>query len=400
MSYPSAGRFPAILIGGPPHSGKSVLAQSLTKALTQAHIQHYLLRAAPDGEGNWFHEADRAVAEKLRRKGKYTPAWIERMCRDIAARPLPFLVDIGGRPERWQEAMIDQCTHAILLTTDDASLAEWQERVAQYNLLVIASLTSRQTGESYLAETGGPIIRGVISRLERGQPAAGPVFEAVLNRVKALFGYSYDELLSIHTEQAPVELVVDLPAMYRQLNPTRADYKWQPADLPGVFEYLPQDAPLALYGRGPAWLYAAVANHIFPQPFYQFDARRGWVKPIRLNTSATAKVPVNVTVEPSEPYLHLKLDLPEDYLIYQPELSAPLPPPSQTQGVVLDGKLPNWLYPGLTLFYRSALWVAIYYPPLNQAIVVAVQGDGSPYTVGHILSGLDTPRHGRPTHSG
>lgn len=385
MSYLRASRFPAILLGGPPHSGKSVLAQGLTKTLTQAGIQHYLLRAAPDGEGNWFHEADRAVAEKLRRKGKYTPTWVERMCRDIAARPLPFLVDVGGRPELWQEAIIDQCTHAILLTTNDKTLAEWQERVAKYNLLVIASLTSRQAGESYLAETAGPIIQGVISQLERGQPAVGTVFEAVLNRVSALFDYSYDELLSIHTEQAPVELVVDLAAMYRQLNPTRSGYDWQPADLPRVFDYLPQDTPLALYGRGPAWLYAAVANYIFPQPFYQFDVRYGWIEPVRLTASATVKIPLSLSIEQNKSYLHLKLDLPEDYLIYQPELSAPLPPLLQNQGIILNGKLPNWLYTSLTLFYRSAPWVGIYYPHLNQAIVVASRTDEGQHTIGQPL---------------
>ncbi len=385
MSYPSAGRFPAILIGGPPHSGKSVLAQSLTKALTGAGIQHYLLRAAPDGEGNWFHEADPAVAQSLRRKGKFTPAWVERVCRDLAARPLPFLVDIGGRPEPWQEAIIDQCTHAILLTPGADSLAEWQERVARYNLLLTASLISQRTGESQLVEANGPIIRGVISGLERGQLATGPVFEAVLSRVKALFNYSYDELLSIHTEQARVELVVDLPTMYRHLNPNRAGYDWQPADLPGVFEYLPQDTQLALYGRGPAWLYAAVARYIFPQPFYQFDIRYGWVKPVTFHHSAAASTPLKLNVEQTPLYLRLKLDLPEDYLVYQPELPFLLPPPPQDRGLILDGKLPIWLYTSLTLFYRSAPWVAVYSPHLDQAVVVASPVMTGAYAVGQTL---------------
>ena len=36
---------PAVVIGGPPHSGKSVLAYSLTRALRAPSISHYLLRA-------------------------------------------------------------------------------------------------------------------------------------------------------------------------------------------------------------------------------------------------------------------------------------------------------------------------------------------------------------------
>lgn len=391
MSYLRASRFPAILLGGPPHSGKSVLAQSLTKALTQRGIQHYLLRAAPDGEGSWFHEAGRSVAERLRRKGKFTPTWVERICRDIAARPLPFLVDIGGRPEPWQEGIIDQCTHAILLTTNDDTLAEWQERVARYNLLVIASLTSRPTGESQLVETGGPVIQGIISQLERGQPVSGPVFEAVLNRVSALFAYSYEELLSIHHEQAPVELVVDLPAMYRQLNPARPGYDWQPADLPQVFDYLPQDTPLALYGRGPAWLYAAVAAYIYPQPFYQFDVRCGWVKPVTFRDNPTGLSSIKLDPAQTPHGLRLKIDLPQDYLVYEPELALSLPPVPQAggadsaAGVILDGKLPNWLYTSLALFYHSAPWVAVYYPHQDRAVVVASQATAGPYAVGQTL---------------
>lgn len=387
MCYLQASRFPAILIGGPPHSGKSVLAQSLSKALVRAGIQHYLLRAAPDGEGNWYHEADRSVAESLRRKGKFTPAWVERVCQDLAARPLPFLVDIGGRPTEEQEAIIDQCTHAILLTTDEESRSQWQERIARYNLLTIASLTSQRTGESYLTKDSKSIIQGVISQLERGQPATGPVFEAVLSRVRALLNYNYEELLNIHQEQArEVELVVDLQTMYRQLNAKRPDYQWQPADLSKILDYLPQDSPLALYGRGPGWLYAAVANAIFPQPFYQFDARRGWVKPVIFNKTSTDSAPFKLDLEQSSLYLRLKIDLVEDYLVYQPELSLALPPPpAGNTGIILDGKLSNWLYTGLTLFYRSVPWVAIYDPRLEQAVIVASQTQTGAYRVGQTL---------------
>ena len=49
--------FNAILIGGPPHSGKSVLTYSLTQTLRQQGIDHYVLRACPDGEGDWSNEA-------------------------------------------------------------------------------------------------------------------------------------------------------------------------------------------------------------------------------------------------------------------------------------------------------------------------------------------------------
>ena len=57
--------FPAVLIGGPPNSGKSVLTYNLTQALRERGIQHYVVRAAPDGEGDWVSEADRSLVRTI-----------------------------------------------------------------------------------------------------------------------------------------------------------------------------------------------------------------------------------------------------------------------------------------------------------------------------------------------
>jgi len=36
--------FPAVVIGGPPHSGKSVLTYLLTRQLRALRVEHYVLR--------------------------------------------------------------------------------------------------------------------------------------------------------------------------------------------------------------------------------------------------------------------------------------------------------------------------------------------------------------------
>lgn len=381
MNHHNLRRFPAILIGGPPRAGKSVLAYSLKEALSRAGVDHYLLRAAPDGEGDWFQTATPEVAQARRRKGHYTSTWVARMRRDLAARPLPFLVDVGGRPGPADEAIFDQCTHAILLVKDDASEAGWQRLMDQHNIPVIAVLTSAPAGEEVLLAER-PLVRGVITGLQRsGPPASGPVFEALLARVSALFSYSPDELFNIHQQQAPTDLVVHLPRLHQRLKPGQA-YNWQPQDLPQIFDYLPADDSLALYGRGPAWLYAAVAQFIKPHPFYQFDARRGWVEPARIRPAQAASRPVAVVVKSNTPQVHLEIMLPEKYLDYEPELALPVPPGSRQRGLILSGQLPIWLYTGLVDFYsQTALWVAIYYPQQNQAVVVTAQAT-APYRVG------------------
>jgi CRISPR-associated protein Csx3 len=58
--------FPAILVGGPPHSGKSVLTYLLSQRLRTAAVEHFVLRACPDGEGDWSYEAPPATVRLLR----------------------------------------------------------------------------------------------------------------------------------------------------------------------------------------------------------------------------------------------------------------------------------------------------------------------------------------------
>lgn len=83
--------FPAVMIGGPPHSGKSVLVY----ALSQAQVAHYVLRACPDGEGDWSQETSQDQVRLLRQKGQFSDEFVERVRRDIERRHLPSLVDVG-----------------------------------------------------------------------------------------------------------------------------------------------------------------------------------------------------------------------------------------------------------------------------------------------------------------
>src|SRR2546429_1808479 len=91
--------FPALLIGGPPHAGKSVLFHRLTQALRERNIRHHALRACPDGEGNWSQESDQQLVEQIRASGKWSAPFIAHLSEDLEHRCLPLLVDVGGKPK-------------------------------------------------------------------------------------------------------------------------------------------------------------------------------------------------------------------------------------------------------------------------------------------------------------
>src|SRR5437667_11387417 len=111
---------PAILIGGPPHAGKSVLFYSITHVLRRRGIPHHAFRACPDGEGNWTQESDAETVSQIRKSLKEWPdSFVQRICLDLGHRCLPILVDMGGHPKESQLSMLCQCTHSVLLLLAD-----------------------------------------------------------------------------------------------------------------------------------------------------------------------------------------------------------------------------------------------------------------------------------------
>ncbi len=363
---------PAILIGGPPHAGKSVLAYGLSQTLRQRAIEHYVLRAYPDGEGDWANQAEPDLVRAIRVKGYGSPEWVAHIARDIARRQLPLLVDPGGKPTAEQATLFDQCTHAILLCPDEPSHAAWLAQVQRHGLTLLADFRSVLMGESMLEADDPIILRGVITGLDRHTAPHGIAFDALVARVAALFAYSHAELRAQHLANAPAEIVLELTRLGKTLNALDANGHWVPAALPRVLDYLPMARPLALYDRAPVWLYAALALLAQPQPIYQFDARLGWVHPpiLRLG-EVTAASPFQARVYPRSNHTRIEFALREPYLDYAEAEALSIPVMPAHQGIVVSGKLPLWLWTGITVAYQSAEWLGIYQPQLGaDAIVV------------------------------
>ncbi|MGQ9614706.1 CRISPR-associated protein Csx3 [Chloroflexus sp.] len=363
--------FPAVLIGGPPHSGKSVLTYILTHYLREQGIEHYVLRACPDGEGDWSQESTPDQVRLLRQKGEFDRRFVDRVCRDIEQRHLPLLVDMGGRPTPDQERIIQHCTHAIVLSATPEGLQEWRYRVERYGLIVIAELASVLDGHDQLiVET--PVLHGVISGLERHTTDYRRVVATALgNRLKRLLHYDRVDLKQHHLNRAPAELVVDLDSMIRQLRPVTTDLKWFPSDLPLVLDRIPPQVTIAIYGRGPNWLYATLAGHAAPEPIFLFDPRLGWVEsqPLRrIPHPHTDLIRWQTDIEPL--YTLLAVYLLQAYLDYDDLSHLTVPQLDPQRGVVVSGKLPYWLLTSLIVTYHEYPWLAVMQPQLRKGVVV------------------------------
>jgi CRISPR-associated protein Csx3 len=381
--------FPAILLAGPPHSGKSVLAFLLTQHLRAMGVAHYLLRAVPDGEGDWFLSGPELVVRTLRsrHKGSYSAEFIEHMLAAIRNRPLPMLVDVGGRPQGEQFGLIRACTHSILLHRTEEERAAWRTLLGDSGLIPIAELRSA-LGEKETVRARQPVLTGTISGLEREaeRRTSGLVFGALLERVGGICSYEAQALEREHLRLAPFPVLNERELARRWSVPADGERTtWSPAHLRRIREELPPHAPGAIYGRGPVWLAAALAAHTLPEPCAIFDARYGWLFPPEVRFGTRGR---NVKTK-ARPFMEgdtwLEIELPDVTL----EPGRIVMETVEGQGgIALSGKLPRWLFTALARrFAPGHAWVAVDDPRFDRAIVV--HSNSASVRAGDVLARLE-----------
>ena len=362
---------PAILVAGPPHSGKSVLAYLLSQRLREASVPHILLRAAPDGEGDWSYESPEEVRVHQRQKGAYTADLIEDLLQAIHARNLPMLVDIGGRPRDTQFRLFDACTHLIHLWREADDRREWEAWLEERSLIPIASLHTRLAPPDHLAPGVGPL-RGIITGLDRAQPQPGPLFERVLERVQGICAYPPGDLEAEHLRRAPQDVTVltvaQLAQMLGILQPGQR-LLWQPEHLPALQALIPAGEALAVYGSGPVWLYAALAAQVAPASFYLFDARYyGWMAPPpAILNSNQLNAEFELAVRPGVKDVRLKFQRRQAHYVLSP-LPVLVPPLPLDRRVVFDGPMPVWLFASLSQALCGQADLANYEPRTGRII--------------------------------
>jgi CRISPR-associated protein Csx3 len=373
------GFLPALLVGGPPNAGKSVLTYNLSQELRRREIPHYVFRASPDGEGDWYHEGDAVTVRQLRieAKGDWSDEFRQLVCHDLQRRLVPLIVDIGGCPNDKDSCIFQACTHSLLLLRADKEEKSqtWRQFTARYGLTPLAELASQLEGDPILTARE-PVLTGILTDLQRGQAIKGRLFEVLANRVCKLFGsYTEDELEKLHMDLVKGETVIHLPQWLARLAPDQDE--WTTNQLQRLLTEISGQTPYRVYGRAPNWVYGALALHGGAlQPFYQFDPRHGWVEPPVLQASASLQQKQRLILldeRTSEKAWMLKVRLqPPSYLDYTEtdQLIFPEAPPEH--GVIINGKLPLWLFTALARFYasRNAPWIAFNYASENRAFVV------------------------------
>lgn len=161
-----------IAFTGSSNCGKSVLARALIselKKLKSINFQndYYLIRACPDGEGDWFGDLLKDEYKVFRIKKVFDITFVKEIVKSINKqkeyKKLIF-IDCGGKISKENQNIFNICTHSILVYKDKKEFDHWAGALKICGVNILAVIKSSK-GEFKSRSTGSN--RYVLYNLDR-----------------------------------------------------------------------------------------------------------------------------------------------------------------------------------------------------------------------------------------
>jgi CRISPR-associated protein Csx3 len=374
-----------IAVGGPPHSGKSVLISVLRNLLPRDTFA--IVEGAPDGEGitGWAHEGDLELVRAVRRKGKFLEEFVSWVVDGVRNSRMPItLVDLGGmllaedgsfsptgvRLTLQNEAILRECDGLIVIANPQyvEVAVRWAAEGERVGAKLVAILESVLTGAEDELFEAGPPLRARITALERENPPVGSATARALA----------DLLLRLAGEGEPgadgsEEADVNFPRLAEGLNlPVRnggPNRDWFPGILPQLVALVGSATAgreaVNLWGNCPNGVpYHALACGL-PQRVRYFDPKVGsYVALPNVELSGEGSQVLEWRLQERYEYSLVEFVIPRQ-IFPVGNLPLVIPPAAPARkGVVVSGKGPWWLTGTILRAYHRAgvRWVAAFVP--------------------------------------
>jgi len=373
-----------VAVGGPPHSGKSVLISVLRRVLPRD--RYVIIEGAPDGEGitGWAHEADQELVRAIRRKGKFLEEFVCWVVESIRNSRMPItLVDLGGmlldeegnftptgvRLTPQNERILRECDGIIVIASPQYTevAARWVAEAERLGVKPIAILESVLTGAEDEIFDFGPPFRARITKLEREDPPFASATAKAL--AELLISLSEKEGAPAGSEEADVNFPRLAEALNLPLRNGGPDRDWFPGILPHLIDLvaavIADREAVNLWGNCPAGFpYHSLACGL-PQRVRYYDPKVGGYVPIpEVEPSGKGSQLLHWRVEERDEYSLVEFLIPGQIFDVK-DLPLVIPPAVPIhKGVVISGKGPWWLTGTICRSYHrtGVAWVAVFTP--------------------------------------
>lgn len=182
LKYYKQNREPHKIIAflGNPHTGKSVFLRVVRNKLKE--LLHpdvfcrdvFVVKACPDGEGDWFAELGENDGKIYRYKNRFDFDFADRISKDIeiiSKEKTKLLVDCGGKIDHFNQIILNKCTTAIILGTDENSISEWRGAAKLCGLEILCEVFSSNQNVSFVVNTNPLRIKfGFLDRNNKNIP--------------------------------------------------------------------------------------------------------------------------------------------------------------------------------------------------------------------------------------
>ena len=364
-----------VVIAGPPHSGKSVFLDGLSKDLPRS--DRYLFRACPDGEGSWTWKNEAASA--FRRKGSFTKEmvqwYIDKLCTcDLA--PI-VLVDVGGRMSSENRRIISEgkVDAAIILSGDPEAINEWENFCRDCGCDILASIHSNYTGKEDDIDSSPMSVH----YLERGQDVSS---RPVILKIAAMI---LD--MAKRKEVDEMKSTIKIDSIARDLGKVSQEkvlpngrkvsqITWEGSDLIAISRLFHNRSGelgevMDIDGPAPAWLISSLVHTLHPLEC-RVNSPDGMI-PIGCQKPSGGGYGENLEffVAEKEGWTWVTCQMADPSIPLSPENLDGVAPPRLPMGskVVLSGRMPNWLAASLAMSYHgTAKAVALFQPGIGATV--------------------------------
>ncbi|MGI0485041.1 CRISPR-associated ring nuclease Crn3/Csx3 [Pantanalinema rosaneae CENA516] len=181
---------PALMVVGPPDSGKSVFSYAVFQALLPESPDVYLQRANWDGEGNYVLELpdhDDPEEFKATNKGQLTDRFFPYHAQSILnlrRQKSLVIVDVGGKVQPEKLPLLEACSHYLIISSQPETITSWHEFCHARGNLTPISVIHSVLHECEIFHQGEPYLEMTCGAWNREHPRSLP--RPVLERVRAL----------------------------------------------------------------------------------------------------------------------------------------------------------------------------------------------------------------------